>query len=185
MEVDIDLALLAAQHGDLPHALDALQAAAQHLVGVLGGIADAPRRGEGEFQDRHGVRIYLVYHWGLDVEGQIGQNTVDLVADLLDGDIDVLLQLERNDDLRDAIVGVGVQLVDAADGIDRLLDLVHDIGLDLLRRRSVLTHHNGNDGEIHLGEAIHSQPEVAEGPDNDQSQNQNGRKDGPPHTDIR
>ena len=58
-----------------------------------------------------------------------------LVAHLLRGDVAVLLQIELDGDDRDALRGDGDQLVDAADGVDRLLDLVGDLGLDLLGRR--------------------------------------------------
>ena len=40
VEPDVDLALAAAEHEHLADAVDALELAAQHLVGVLGDVAD-------------------------------------------------------------------------------------------------------------------------------------------------
>jgi hypothetical protein len=48
---------------------------------------------------------------------------------LLRRDVDVLVQLEADDDLRHALGRDRPQLVDAADGVDRFFDLLRDLGL--------------------------------------------------------
>ena len=84
--------------------------------------------------------------------GRFGSDGVDVVAHLLRGDVDVLLEAEGDEDLRDALGRDRAQLVDAADGVDRLLDLVGDLGLDLLGRGAVEPRGDHDDGEVDLGE---------------------------------
>ena len=60
VEPDVDLALAAAEDEHLADAVDALELAAQHLVGVLGDVADRLVRGQREAEDRRRVGIELV-----------------------------------------------------------------------------------------------------------------------------
>jgi len=46
----------------------------------------------------------------------------DLVAHVLHGVVERTLEHEANDDAGDALEAVGVELVDASDGVDRFLD---------------------------------------------------------------
>ena len=87
-------------------------------------------------EDGRGVGVDLLDHRRVGVAGQVAQHAVDAVAHLLGGHVGVLLQVEVDDDLGDALGRDRDQLVDAADRVDRLLDLVRDLGLDLLRRRA-------------------------------------------------
>ena len=89
-----------------------------------------------ERQHRRRVGIELLDRRLLDGLRQQRQDAVDLVAHFLRRDVGVLLEQERDDDLRDAFGRGRAQLVDAADGVDRFLDLVGDLGLDFLRRRA-------------------------------------------------
>ena len=60
VEPDVDLARAAADDDDLADAADALELAAQRLVGVLGDVADRLVGRHRERQDRRGVRIELL-----------------------------------------------------------------------------------------------------------------------------
>ncbi len=62
-----------------------------------------------------------------------GLDLVDLRLDLVEGHLQIGAELERNRYDADALVGGGVDLVDAFDGLDRLLDLLDDRFLDLVR----------------------------------------------------
>ena len=154
VEPDVDLALAAAEDQHLADAVDALELPPQHLVGVLGDVADRLVRGERERQDRRGVRIELLDRRLLDRLGQQRQHAVDLVAHFLRRDVGVLLEQERDDDLRDAFGRGRAQLVDAADGVDRFFDLVGDLGLDLLGRRARQARRDDDRREVDLGEAV-------------------------------
>ena len=57
IEPDVDLALPAAEDQHLSDAVDALELAAQHLVGVFGDVADRPVGAEREAQHRRRVRV--------------------------------------------------------------------------------------------------------------------------------
>jgi hypothetical protein len=48
--------------------------------------------------------------------------------------LQVLLEEEDGDDLRVAVAGLAEDLVDATDPLDRLLDRVEELALDLVRR---------------------------------------------------
>ena len=154
IQTDVDLALAAAQNADLSDPGDRLQLAAQDLVGVFREFADGTIGHEGEVQDRGGVGIELLDDRGIGGLGQVGEDLVDAVADLLGGDVDVLLEEERHEHLGDTIAGGRADLVDAADRVDGLLDLVGDLGLDLTGGGAVEPGGDGDGGEIDLGESV-------------------------------
>ena len=83
------------------------------------------------------------------------------------------------DDLRDAFRRDRAQLVDAADGVDRLLDLVGDLGLDLLRRGAGLDGRDDDRREVDLREAIDAELREGERADDGQRQDEHGREDRP------
>ena len=81
------------------------------------GLLGAERQAE----HRRRVGIEAIDARLLDRPRQQRQHAVDLVADFLRGDVDVLVEQERDHDLRDAFRRDRAQLVDAADGVDALL----------------------------------------------------------------
>jgi hypothetical protein len=78
----------------------------------------------------------------------------------LGGDLGVLLEPEVHDHLRDAFGGRGRQRVDAADRVDRFLDLVRDLAFDLLRRRAGESRGHEDRRDVDVGELI--DPELRE-----------------------
>ena len=139
---------------DLADAADALELPAQRLVGVLGDVADRLVGRDRERQHRRRVRIELLDGRLLDGLRQQRQDAVDAVAHFLRGDVGVLLEQERDDDLRDALRRRRAELVDAADGVDRFLDLVGDLGLDFLRRGARQPCRDDDRREVDLGKAV-------------------------------
>jgi hypothetical protein len=105
------------------------------------------------------------------------QDPVDAIADFLRGDIGVLFEPERDDDLRDAFSGIRTELVDAADRVDRFLDLVGDLALHLLGRRARQTRGHGDGWKVHLRQSIDAELAEREHADDDQREDQDGRKD--------
>ena len=177
VEPDVDLPLAAAEDEHLADAVDAFELPAQHLVGVLGDVADRLVGAEREAQDRRRVGIELVDARLLNRLRQQRQDAVDLVAHFLRGDVGVLVEQEADDDLRDAFGRDRAQLVDAADGVDRFLDLVGDLGLDLLRRGAGLDRRDDDGREVDLREAIDAEAREREDADDGQRQDQDGRED--------
>jgi hypothetical protein len=177
VEPHVDLALAATEDQHLPDAVDAFNLAAQDLVRVLGDVAHRLLRAQREAQHRRRVGIHLVHAWLLDGLREPRQHPVHLVAHFLRGDVGVLVEQERDDDLRDAFRRHRPQIVDAADRVDRFLDLVGDLGFDLLRRGAGLHRRHRNGGEVDLGKAIDAQTREREGADDGERQDEDGRKD--------
>jgi hypothetical protein len=91
---------------------------------------------------------------------------------------------ERDDDLRDAFSGIRIELIDAADRVDRFLDLVGDLALDLLRRGAGQTRGHGHGREIHLRQAIDAELAEGKGADDNQREDQNRCEDRPTDTEF-
>ena len=91
--------------------------------------------------------------------GRLRQDGVDLVAHVLRRDVACSFSsLNPDDDLRDALARRRAELVDAADGVDRALDLVGDVGLDLLRRSAVEARRDDDEREVDVRELIEAEP---------------------------
>ena len=161
-EPEIDLALAAADDQHLADAVRALELPAQHLVGVLGDLAQRLLRGDRDGQHRRGRRIELLDGRLDHGARQQRDDAVDLVAHLLRRDVRVLLEHERDDDLRDAFGRVRGQRVDAADRVDGFLDLVGDLGLDLLRRGAGQPRRDRDRRDVDVGKAIDAEPREGE-----------------------
>ena len=116
------------------------------------------------------IGIELLDERLVDVPGQVGQNAVDLVADFLGRHVGVLLQDERDEDLRDAFRGHRAEFVDAAGRVDGLLDLVGDFRLHFLRRQTGQPRGHGDDGEVDLGEAVQAEVEIAHHAEHEEDQ---------------
>ena len=154
IDPDVDLSLASAEDEHLADAVSALEPPPEHLVRVLGDVADRLPRGDGDRQDRRGVGILLLDRRLRDRPRQERQDPVDAIADFLRGHVGVLLQKERDDDLRDAFGRIRAELIDAADGVDGFLDFVGDLALDLLGRRARQTRRDGDGREVHLRQPI-------------------------------
>jgi hypothetical protein len=131
-----------------------------------------------ERHHRRRVGIELLDRRLLDVLGQQRQDAVDAVAHFLRRDVAVLLEQERDDDGRDPFRRGRAQLVDAADGVDRFLDLVRDLGLHFLGRRAGQARRHDDGGEVDLGEAIQSEARERERADDGQREDEDAREDG-------
>ena len=179
VERDVDLALASADDEDLADAVDALELAAQRLVGVLGDVADrlvGATRASVMTGAESGSNFSTVGCWMFF--GQERQDAVDAVAHFLRGDVAVLFEQERDDHGRDPFGRGRAQLVDAADRVDRFLDLVRDLGLDFLRRRAGQARRDDDGGEVDLRKAIEAEPGERERADDRQREDQDAGEDG-------
>ena len=104
-------------------------------------------------------------------------DAVDAIAHFLRRDVGVLLELERDDDLRDALGRGRAERVDAADRVDRLFDLVGDLGLDLLGRGAGQPRRHRDRGDVDVGEAIDAEPAEGEEPDDGQREDEHPGED--------
>ncbi len=168
----------------MTHTVGALETTAKNLVGVLSDVADRLLRGHCDGEDRCGVGVLLLDRRLQDRARQLRQNAVDAVADFLRGDVRILLEPEGHDDLRDAFSGVRIELIDAADGVDRFLDLVGDLALDLLRRSTGETCRDRHRREVHLRQSIDSKLAKGKCADDDEREDQNRCEDRPTDTEF-
>ena len=176
VDEDVDLAGPAAHDDDLADAADAFELTAERLVRVFGDVADRRGGRDRERQHRRRVGIELLDHRLIDRARQQGEHAVHAVAHFLRGDVAVLLEQERDDDLRDALGRVRAQLVDPADRIDGFLDLVADLGLDLLRRCARQPGRDDDGGEVDLREAVEAKLGEGEGADDGQRERDDRRE---------
>ena len=185
IEPQVDLPAAAANHQHLADAGHGLEAAAQHLVRVLRDLLDRPRGGHREPEHRRRVHVHLLDDRLQDRARQQRQDAVDLVAHLLGGHVDVLLEQERCRHERYAFGGRRAQLVQAADGVDGFFNLVGDLGFDLLRRGPGLPRRDHDRGEIDLREPVDSQLRVPERADHGERQHEDRREHRPSHAERR
>ena len=78
----------------------------------------------------------------------------------------------------------GAQLVEAADGVDDLLDLLGDLALDLLGRGAGQARGDGDGRQVHLGEDVHAELDEGGQPEHDQGGDEHGREDRPADEDL-
>ena len=99
IEHDVDLPPAATEHEDLSNAVGALELAPQHLVGVFGDVAHRRVGRQRDRQNGESIRIALLDGRLRDRPWKQRQDTVDPIADLLRGDVGVLLQPKGHHDL--------------------------------------------------------------------------------------
>src|SRR5690606_6410776 len=175
---DVDLALAPSDELHLTHAVDVLDERADLLVGDLRQVTDAlaaPVEGEGEH--RRGIRIELLDDRVDDVAREVLNDAVDLVAHFLNAGVHVLLQDELDDDGGETLGGVAQEVVDAGDGVDRLLDAFGDFGLDLTRAAARQRGHDHHGGDVHLGEAVDAQLDVPGDAEHREEEDEDRRED--------
>src|SRR5437899_385286 len=160
IDQDVDLARLAADDLDLPHAARSLQARPDDLVGVLCDVPDGTVSGERQGDDRDGPRIEFGDHRRVDPGGEIAQDAVDLIPHLLCRNIDVLLQMKlERDDCKPFSRGRR-KPVDPADGVHRRLDLVGNIALDLFGGGAGDAHAHRDERDVDVRPALDGEPRV-------------------------
>ena len=99
VEPHVQLALTSSNHQHLTDALGALELPPQHLVRVLGDVAQRLVGGQCDGEHRKGVGIPLLDGRLGDCSREQRKDAVDLVSHLLSGDIRIFLKVEGDDDL--------------------------------------------------------------------------------------
>ncbi len=157
VQPEIDLPVPPTDDQYLADTVGALELAAQHLVGVLGDLAQRLLRRDRDGEHRRRGRVQFFDSRLDDGSRQQGNDAIDLVADFLCRHVRVLLEDERDQHLRHTFEGVGSQGVDAADRVHRLFDLVSDLGLDLLWRGARQPRGDRHRRNVDVGKAIDTQ----------------------------
>jgi hypothetical protein len=139
IHVDPDGALLHAAELHLAHAVDGLEPLLEHRAGVgvelrVGAIAF-----QRQPHDGLRARFELGHHWRVGVVRQALDGLADLGLHLVEGDVDVLAELEDHHDQRHARQRLRLDALDARRAVDRAFDhvgnrRVDDLGVGALER---------------------------------------------------
>lgn len=154
---DVDLSLAPPDEGDRADTVDRLELPANQLVCGLGHRADVTAilpSADADQENRTRARVHLRDDRWIHAFGEVLRDLIDLVASVVDGRLEILLELEGDDDLRDALRRGAGQLIDARDGVDRSFDLVGDVELHLLRRRAIEARGHDDDGDVDVGKLV-------------------------------
>ena len=169
IDPDPDFTFLKTSHLHISHTIDRLELFLEHLVGIVGEHAIVNVSRDRDPHEGLGVQVELVDHGFLGIIGEIAFGKVDLGAHLLSRDIAVFFQFELNDDLRIALITVGDDVLDAADGLDLLLEHIGHIGIDYLRAGPFEDGRDRYHRDVHLGEQVDTHAHKGDEPENDNS----------------
>ncbi len=178
--VDDDLDL-ACRFPDESHRADAahvLEPALDDLVGeVRRGLRREARGVDTHRQDRHHAEVDALDDRLLDLPRQLAAQRRDLAADVFRGRHRRNLELELDDDVREALLGDRLDVAHALDGVDRLLDPLRHLALDGLGTRARIDRGDGDDRDLDLGEEVDIQLAVGRDTDDGERRHHHGRED--------
>src|SRR4029450_9359985 len=176
VDPDADGAGQAAHDTDLADAGRPLATWRHGLVGELGQLAERALAGERDGDHRRLVVVELRDDRRQDFARQVADGDGDLVAHVLGGHVDLAIQIERDDDDHRAGPGDRAQLLDPLDRVDLLLELLRDLGLNLLAggARQLDPHVDGR--QVDGRESVDAQPEPAGGAHDDEGHDQHRRE---------
>jgi hypothetical protein len=185
VDEDVDGALLPAEQGDLPDARQRLDDLLHLPPAHLGHLAQAATARDRHRHHGHGVDVELVDHRGVGAGGELCQHRGDLVAHVLRGNLARLLEDEADDDRRHAFARRAAQLVEAGDGVDRLLEHLGDAGLHLLHAGAFQRGRDGDDREVDVREEVDPEGSVGEEAEHDGGGDEHRRQDRTADEDVR
>src|SRR5208282_6143472 len=165
---DVDFTLEAAHDIDRADPVDRFERLLDQAARDLGELLHAQVTGHGQGHHRHRVEVELLYQRRLGAFGELIEHGGDLVAHVLHGAVEVALELELDYHARNAFERLGAQLVDRADGVDRLFERLGDPCLHLLGGGAGQHRGNHHGRDVDLGEQVDSQPAVGKGSEHDQ-----------------
>src|SRR5262249_22360760 len=136
--------------------------------------------GAGQPQIQHRRLVRVVFQDGrlVDPAGQLAADRVHLRADVGWREVGADVVQEGDDDLGDAFLGGRGDVVNAAERRDRVLDLLGDELLHVLRRGAVVSRHHGYGREVEVGEELNVELLVGHEPDEDHRQDQHADRHG-------
>ena len=184
IEFDANLAADPADTGDSADA-----AHTEHGLGQR--IVHQPRQGlvvhagrcDGVGQDRRTGEIDAGNHRVLQFTGEIGADSRNGIANVVDAFLRRLLQTEFDRDNDCAFLGPGVDVLDALQRRDGVLDLAPDFGLHLRRSRTRQARRDGDGGQVDVRELLDLHPpeshQAEQGEHQEQQHRRNGVANGP------
>ncbi len=155
VELDADLPRHAADARHRPDAAHAEQ-------GLGHGVIDKPgerllihaRRRHRVGQDGRAGEIDLAHHRVLEVARQIGTDARDCIAHIVDRFLSRFFQTELDGHGGRAVLHLGVDVLDALQGSDRVLDLLGHLGFHLRRRGAGQAGRHRHGGQVDVHELL-------------------------------
>ena len=178
-EDDLDLALQAAEGINGADALQALKGLEDLVVNGVIEFFDGLLGGDADDHDGHVCGVEFEDKGVIDVIGEVAPHTVDSVADVVAGLVDVGAPGELAGDGGASLGGVGADLLQIGDGTQSLLHDAGDLGLDVLAGGAVPGGHDGDHGRFDFGSQVNAQLQEADDAENQEAQEKHGRRGGP------
>ncbi len=153
-----------------PTPADAGELVGELVVEDVEQVAQRPARiGDGQAHDRDRVGVGFLDDRLAEVRvvGELRGGARDLLLDVGRGDVDVGAELERGADGRLAGDGVRLEVVDAGDAADRVLERPGDRGLHGLRGDVAVVHRDRDDGRLEARQQGDRQPRDGEETEHD------------------
>ena len=167
-----------------PNILHGFQVLLETAVHQKGQFLEVPRRADCHRKNRGRVHLELVHNGHLCTRGESREDRVDLVPDVLGGQVSITLQEELRRDRRHPFPAGGTQFLNAFHGVDDFLHRLSDARLDLLGRGTPQGGADSDNGELHIGNLLDPQFAVSKPPHNDQQEVEHRSKNRPPDADI-
>ncbi len=172
VEVDIHVTFGGARYGDVADAVDAVEYV-HHVVlqnAVEAGVALFG--GETVHHDGHCRRVEFQYHRTTHTVGQVVVDKVHVGAYVVECLVDVGAPLEFEGYYGQVVARVGGDVFQSVNGVERVLDNLGDVGLNLAGVGTCVGGHHGNVRRVHLGHLVDRQTRQGE-----KSQNNHSHKD--------
>jgi hypothetical protein len=131
-----------------------------------------------------GAGVELLDHGRVDALGQLALDRGDLVADVLQREVAVDLELELEDHRGDALVVARGHALDAAQRLQRLLDRVGDLRLHRLRVGARVDDGRGDDRELDVREQLDADARQAVEAEHHERGDHHRREHGPADRDL-
>ena len=160
--------------GDARHALEPLRQRVLGDVAQLDGVEVAL---DGEEEDRERGRVELEDDRGVGFLGQAGADAVDAAADVVGGDVEVGAPGEVEADDARAFARRGVDLLEAGDRADRLLERPRDRFLHLARADARVVDADGDARQLQLRHQVDRQAQQRDRAEQDDDPAQHEHRD--------
>ena len=178
VEVDIDITLRGTADRDVTDAVDAVelvddivfQDAVETRITLLGR--------ETVNHNGHGRRVEFQNHRTTHAVGQIVENDIDIGSDIVERLIDILAPLKLEGHHRDIVLGGGGDVFETVDRVQRVLDNLGDIGLNIAGVSASVGRHHRDVGRIHLGHLVDGETGQREKTQHDDGHENQSRGDG-------
>ena len=153
----MDLPCAAAEDVDVADAIDALQNRLDLVFDEIAQLHWIQIGCAAQHGDRRGRRVELHQPRTIDIVRQRVHNTVDTVADIVGGRIDVRAPFKRDPDGRTAFRGAGADLLHARNRADALLDRTRHQFLHVFRTRVLIRRGNRHSRKRHVRHHVNRQ----------------------------